>query len=124
IVFGAPGEADVRVFQGTFRDWHDAQQRERAIPQSPKGPTPHRSAKATKSKASRTTSSSKTSKRAVEAAEAKIESIEARITSIDRELSDPAVFSDGARCKALSNERSELKGELDRAEAEWSSLVE
>lgn len=117
------GEGGVRVFQGTFREWHDAQNRAASAGQAastnaqPKGQKQVAAPKAAGTVV-------KVSKRQVEEAEAAVVSLESRIAAIDAQMADPAVFTDGAKCRTLGNERAALQAKLQSAEAEWLRLVD
>jgi len=52
--------------------------------------------------------------------ESSIERLQTKIAAIDAQMLDPGVFSDGARCKQLQIERSELERDLEPLENEWA----
>lgn len=56
--------------------------------------------------------------------EQRIERIETRIRQIDRELTDPDVYRNGAKSKQLGDERARLAAELEPLEFEWSRRAE
>lgn len=60
----------------------------------------------------------------VEQLEEKIAFLEGRISEIDAILADPDVWADIARANKLTDERDELKTELEGVEAEWLRKAE
>ena len=53
--------------------------------------------------------------------ESRIAQIEERLTEIDFSMHDESVYSDGKKMKALSDERQQLREELEPLETEWLS---
>ena len=60
----------------------------------------------------------------IEKLEAEIEKLQGRIAAIDSKILDPAVYTDGDKCKALRVERAHLEIELHPLETEWARRVE
>ena len=60
----------------------------------------------------------------IEKLEAEIEKLQGRIAAIDSKILDPAVYTDGDKCKALQVERAHLEIELHPLETEWARRVE
>ncbi|MBN7768576.1 ATP-binding cassette domain-containing protein [Marinobacter daepoensis] len=60
------------------------------------------------------------------ALEAKMEQLQQKLGAVEHSLSDPEMYSDGQKLqlKALLAEQTELKRELDAAEAEWLDVSE
>ncbi|MBZ0172616.1 MAG: hypothetical protein K8E66_09580, partial [Phycisphaerales bacterium] len=122
----------VVVFLGTYTEWHEKQEEtkrrrdgetkgkspeRRAAVQPPLNQTRTPAAPATKEKR-------KWSWMRVEQLEEKIAFLESRLAEIDRELNDPDVWRDIDRANRLTNERDELKVELEGVEAEWLRKAE
>jgi ATP-binding cassette subfamily F protein 3 len=125
IIFDARGRGSVKVFPGSYADWERRQrdakpaigtgakprerERQRAKPQTSKPTAPKRSGLAAIS---------------VEKLESTIEDLQQRIASIDQQMTDPAVYADGNKCKALQIERAHLERELEPIELEWARRAE
>ncbi len=60
----------------------------------------------------------------LERTEEKIAALEARDQAIDEELSREEIFTDVARCNALTNEKAQLAQELETLYALWEELAE
>ena len=63
-------------------------------------------------------------KEEMEALEARVEELEARAATIDEELSDPEVYQDTERVRALNQERSAGARELEALMTRWEALGE
>jgi ATP-binding cassette subfamily F protein 3 len=116
----------LRVFEGSFTDWeaHRAQLAE----QRAEADRSRRNEKPKDRRAARprpmSDPSNPLAKLKLYELEERIEQIEQRVREIDEELVDPAVYSDGAKCKALSEQREALTAELEPLELEWASRAE
>jgi ATP-binding cassette subfamily F protein 3 len=121
LVFGGRGGADaVRLFHGRYSEW--AQRRRPREPDRVPRPT---RALGPKGSASRARRSAGTPRQvSLSRLEERIEGLEQRIAEVDRQLLDPAVFTDGARCKAMQSERAALAAELELYEQEWARRAE
>ena len=123
IVFESDGKGTVRVFPGTYADW---EARQRAAIARPVEVKPSRNIANTMPVArpsKQTQAKSKPTGLAalsMEKLEAKIEQVQQQIASIDKQMVDPRVFNDGARCKAMQIERAHLELELEPLETEWA----
>jgi protein subunit release factor A len=56
--------------------------------------------------------------------EKRIEEIQQRVRTIDAELVDPEVYTDGRKSKKLQSERSKLTAKLEPLEFEWARRAE
>ena len=56
--------------------------------------------------------------------ERSIETLEERIKEVDRQLLDPAVYTDGPRCRKLQKKRAQLASELEPLEKDWHRRAE
>ena len=56
--------------------------------------------------------------------EARIEDIQKKIRAIDEKMLDPAVYSDGTKCRELQIERAHQERELEPLETEWARRAE
>jgi ATP-binding cassette subfamily F protein 3 len=119
------GRGGVRLFPGKYGDW-EARQRGvstspqkssvRAKPQTAKAAAPERSVQRSKSTGLTALS--------MEKLEKDIEKLQGRIAAIDAQMLNPAVYTDGDKCKLLQVERAHLEVELQPLEAEWARRVE
>jgi ATP-binding cassette subfamily F protein 3 len=119
IVCGDTGRA--RWFEGTYMDWEQRERQEQARPEESRprsAPAPRRPPAAAPDPANPLASLS------MQKLEQRIESLESEIRRIDRDLLDPAVYSDGPRCKALQARRAEVQADLRPIETEWSRRAE
>ncbi len=108
------GAGSVRLFHGRYSQWAERQSR------PPESPVPAEATKrrpAVGAARSRKKSSSAVS---LSTLEQQIEQLEMRITQIDRLLLDPAVYTDGARCRTLQTERAAARTQLEPLETEWA----
>ncbi|MAY73505.1 MAG: hypothetical protein CMJ31_02055, partial [Phycisphaerae bacterium] len=120
------GEGNVQAFLGTYSQWAEKQTRstasdakvrepKRAVEPAPKPAPP---APSKKSEADRPRKS-KWSWMRVEQLEEKIGFFEEQVAEIDKQLADPDVWLDHERAGKLTDQRDEIKAELDLLEAEW-----
>jgi protein subunit release factor A len=58
----------------------------------------------------------------VEEVERKIQALEARLEEIATALSDPALYTDGDRVRAVSSERKSAEEQMTWLMREWESL--
>ena len=56
--------------------------------------------------------------------ERRIEKLEARRSEIDASMSDPEIYTDGDRCRALQSERQDIGDQLGPLEDEWALRAE
>jgi ATP-binding cassette subfamily F protein 3 len=56
--------------------------------------------------------------------EARIEALEAKKDDLEERLADPAIYADGLRAKALTDEHQEVLLALDAVSAEWETVME
>lgn len=120
------GRGGARLFAGKYGDWERRQREEtsapklrdgvRAKPQAARAPSPKSNVQKTKATG--------LSALSIEKLEAQIEQLQNRIAAIDAQMLDPAVYTDGEKCKTLQIERSHLEVELRPLEAEWARRVE
>jgi ATP-binding cassette subfamily F protein 3 len=111
------GSGVVKLFHGRYSEWAEGK-RDRGAGARP---APERAAKRRRARPRDTAGSEQSGPRISFAdLEQRIETIERRIGEIDRELLDPAVYTDGPRCNALQAERGALAEELAPLEAEWA----
>jgi ATP-binding cassette subfamily F protein 3 len=122
------GEGGLRLFQGTYADWQCRQDRaaeesrrgkrqEEARPAKPPAPLP------APRRDDRTVEDPLARLRLADLEE-RIERLEQRIREIDEAMVDPAVYTDGERCRALRIERDSVVAELEPLEAEWARRAE
>ncbi len=132
IVLSADGRGGVRVFPGNYAEWakreHDAAiqraaQNNASNSSNSKGRTKTQAAKAVKPAAA-AKPTMKSSAMSLAKLEAMIEQLQEKIAAIDRQMLEPEVFTDGAKCKQLQIERSHLERELEPLEEEWARRAE
>ncbi|MDY7109470.1 MAG: ABC-F family ATP-binding cassette domain-containing protein [Planctomycetota bacterium] len=122
------GQGGLRLFQGTYTDWQrrqdqalEAQRRERREEQerrakpSLRPAAPKRDEHAPRDPLARLR---------LPDLEERIERLEQRLREIDETMLDPAVYTDGERCRALRLERDHVAAELEPLEAEWARRAE
>jgi ATP-binding cassette subfamily F protein 3 len=128
IIFeGGEGQGQVRLFEGSYRDWLERGAREaeeRAAAGGNGERKPRRDPPVRKPKETAPPAANPLAALSLERLEQRIEGIETEIASIDAQLLDPQVYSDGDRCRALQQRRSELQGELGPVETEWARRAE
>ncbi len=118
------GEGGARLFLGNYSDWQrkrKEEESERRVQESG-GPKAKKSGRNQKI-ASLPTKQKKQSSLAsltMGRIEERIEEIESRIREIDELLLDSSVYTDGARCRALQEERRGLEKERAPWEEEWA----
>jgi ATP-binding cassette subfamily F protein 3 len=130
IIFDGHGNAE--LFLGTYSEWLDAKPSatDQAPPPPPKKPTPKKPAatgRAVRSprKSAAKPDTGKPRKKSPHAnvpqkqLEQRIAEVEERLTEIDFAMNDPSVYSDGPKMKSLSDERQQLRNELEPLETEW-----
>lgn len=117
LVFDGCGNVD--LFYGTFTEWTE-RQRETAKRSSSSPPVTKAPSKPVAARSSKPKGDAKSLKRIEE----RIEALEARLAEIDVLLSDPAVFTDGEKCKELQKERSAIEAEREPLENDWARLVD
>ncbi|HHN79135.1 MAG TPA: hypothetical protein ENK11_10765, partial [Phycisphaerales bacterium] len=126
------GAGNVEVFIGTYSEWHEKEvagarggvDPTKSPPRGRRPGLPTSSGSAKPSPAQTPKRKSKWSWMRLEQLEEKITQIEARLRAIDTELGDPDVWRDLDRANALTDERDELKIELEGVEAEWLRKAE
>jgi ATP-binding cassette subfamily F protein 3 len=113
------GRGGVRQFPGRYAEWIDSAQR---TPRRPKkrAPSKERPAKERPAKAR----AGGREALSLSKLEQRIEALQQRVAEIDEALLDPDVYTDGARCRALQDERTNLAAELDPLESEWARRAE
>jgi ATP-binding cassette subfamily F protein 3 len=111
------GSGDVKLFHGRYSEWADNKQdqasRERRSRKTPR-----------KTPVKRRAPTAGSGGMSLGTLERRIEALEIAIRKIDQELLDPAVYTDGPKCNALTAERAKLAGELAPLEAEWARRAE
>jgi ATP-binding cassette, subfamily F, member 3 len=142
IVFDGGGK--VSQFYGTYRDWHDRHASRQRASNAPAGnggasgglaPDRRTSSELPRENSSPRKNNDASRKREkhsnpmkvkamIRELEELIEQCESRIAEIDQQMTDPHVYTDGERCRALAQERAELEAKKKPAETEWSRLVE
>lgn len=124
IIFNAPD--DVTLFTGTYSQWIEKQAERAAEAAAAQRESAQRERKDRKSsspsmpKKAADSSSNPLAKLSLTKLEQRIEAIDERIGAIDASMSDPEVYRDGAKCKALSQERESLVAERGPLEDEWA----
>ncbi|MCI0629392.1 MAG: ABC-F family ATP-binding cassette domain-containing protein [Phycisphaerales bacterium] len=128
------GIGNVRVFPGRYSDWAERQKRtasepqakaDRAKPPAAKPPT-NRTAPAVAGAKSAKPRATGSGLAAITLAklESQIEELQKQIASIDQQMLDAAVFTDGPRSKQLQTQRARLERELGPLENEWARRAE
>ena len=115
------GRGGLRHFPGRYSAWM-RRERDDARPTAPSAKTAGRSRRSTHR--AQTPKAGVSSAVSLSKLEARIEMIQGRIVGIDEQLLDPAVYTDGAKCKSLQDKRTALHAELDPLETEWSRRAE
>jgi ATP-binding cassette subfamily F protein 3 len=115
------GSGRVRLFHGRYSEWAESRQ-EHVAGEGQAPPPPAKRRRAKPRETGRQQGGGRRSSLAE--IEQRIEAIERRIGEIDLLLLDPAVYTDGARCRALQAERGALAEELAPLEAEWARRAE
>jgi ATP-binding cassette subfamily F protein 3 len=122
LVFGSG--SGVRLFHGRYSEWVDCRSPgERPGREPPGAATPAKIPSARRRPPTAGTSGGGGGM-SLGTLERRIEALEQEIREIDQRLLDPAVYQDGARCRALQDERSELTARLEPLEAEWARRAE
>ena len=115
------GHGGVRHFPGRYSAWMRRERDERRQPaRQPKAREQPRSS-APRSQPAKVGVGSAVS---LSKLEQRIETIQDRIGRIDEQLLDPAVYTDGAKCKSLQDEHTSLHAELNPLETEWARRAE
>ena len=120
-----------RIFNGTFSQWDEADRRrgdaKPAEPETKRSPKDAKSGRRRKDRGRTSTPRrdgpdlSGLAKLSTSKIESRIEEIETRIREIDETLMDPEAYRDGKRMRRLQTERTNLAGELEPLEFEWST---
>ncbi|MCZ6851563.1 MAG: ABC-F family ATP-binding cassette domain-containing protein [Planctomycetota bacterium] len=113
------GRGEVRVFHGRYSHWAE---QNRAIGHAvadrrsrsglPAGATPLPRSRRPAAEAAAGVSLARLERR--------IEALQQGIGEVDQQMLDPAVYTDGARCKALKAQRAEFLKELEPLERTWA----
>jgi len=124
------GQGGLRLFQGTYSDWVHWQQRaaedKAEVEREEKGarrrskarsgpPVPPGSAEP---------AHNPLAKLRLGELENRIEQLEQQLREIDEAMVDPAVYTDGRRCRELRAQRQAVVGELEPLEGEWARRAE
>lgn len=117
------GGGGVQLFHGTYTDWTLRQQETAVARQAPPQSSRNAAGKSAK-KHQKTRNTGMAGSAGIKAIEQRIEQLEARLAEIDEEMADPAVFTDGERCRALQKERSAVEAEREPLELEWLRLAD
>lgn len=123
------GASRVRVFDGTYGEWVDRAAREKAASRAEAEARTVATRKAEREKAAKqprpaTKVVNKLARLKLQDLEAEIESKEAEIRAIDARMVDPAVYTDGAKTKALQADREAAVAALEPLEMEWARRAE
>ncbi len=124
------GEGGVRQFQGRYSHWLRRQQKERAVAADAakdKKVAQRKTARRTRTPVARVGKSDPSNplgKLTTGRLETRIEELEVRLMEIDAEMLDPAVYTDGRKCRTLQAERDEVSTELKPLEVEWGRRAE
>jgi len=125
------GEGDVSVHEGDYRSF-ERRQRDIKSQRETQAAATAEAARAAQKPSTKPKSATKPSQKpsaggagrphsqlSMSKLELQIEQVESRIAEIDASMLDPAVYSDGDRCKQLQTERKELAEQLTPLEKEW-----
>jgi len=126
------GRGGVKLFHGRYADWA---RRSRSVAAGPgegsaplrrrrQGKRPEKVATGSRAPGAGKAAGSRLASVNLAQLEERIESMQAQIAAIDRQMIDPEVFTDGPRCKALRGERADLVQELRPLETEWARRAE
>ena len=120
------GRGGVKLFHGRYADWATRSRSTATLPREDPLPARRRRPGKRRQTARSAAGSRPAGLESVNLAqlEERIESMQAQITAIDRQMIDPEVFTDGPRCKALRGERADLVQELRPLETEWARRAE
>ncbi|MHC4415782.1 MAG: ABC-F family ATP-binding cassette domain-containing protein [Planctomycetota bacterium] len=119
------GRGHVRLLHGRYSQWLDrAPKRQEQSAAVGPGPGPKKSKRPPAGRRVEPPASEAPAGLSLGAIERRIEAIEQRIDEIDRQLLDPDVYANGARCKTLQAERAAHTDELRPLEAEWARRAE
>ena len=124
LFYNAISGGGVRLFHGRYSEWAESKPPDEGPGREPQSPaTPPRAA-SSKVRPPVPATSGGGGRMSLGTLERRIEALEQEIRQIDQQLLDPAVYKDGARCRALQVERSELTARLEPLEAEWARRAE
>ena len=124
------GQGGLRLFQGTYSDWVHWQQRaaedKAEVEREEKGARRRSkpSARPPAPPGSAETAHNPLAKLRLGELEERIEQLEQQLREIDEAMVDPAVYTDGRRCRELRAQRQAVVGELEPLEAEWARRAE
>jgi ATP-binding cassette subfamily F protein 3 len=115
------GKGNVDHFRGRYSDWARretarAREREASVERAPR-PEKRRRKPVQEKK-------DPLARLSLSDLEERIEALESSVREVDEQLVDPAVYSDGKRCRALQEERARLLSEIEPLEFEWSRRAE
>jgi ATP-binding cassette subfamily F protein 3 len=124
------GQGGLRLFHGTYSDWVHWQERaaeDKAEAQREEKEARRRSkirSRPAAPPAGAETPSNPLARLRLRELEERIEQLEQQLREIDEAMIDPAVYTDGERCRALRAQRQAVVGELEPLEAEWARRAE
>jgi hypothetical protein len=112
------------VFEGSYRDWERRQREEAAgasRPQPKRVAKPQAAAAVTKPVGSVTKEKpTGIAALSMEKLESQIQKLQSSMQAIDMQLTEPAVYADGARMRRLQGDRAHIERELEPLEQEWA----
>ncbi len=127
-------EGRVRDFPGTFEEWEERQEEEkaeaaalRAAEEEERKEKERRAAQARAARQNTGRKESRALRRAAEDAEAEVHRLEARAAELEERLADPGLYEDAARLDdavALKKELAEVRADLERAMEVWMEAEE